>query len=252
MGKLHEILAVEKDAVQKCNKILTESTDTFSKRQDHFSGLRKKYTAFNEAEQAEEEALSESKELVTTVTKKLEYTLAAVADLIDIKYQKDMANRRAGADIVVGEHVIAVDVPAVTLLMLEDMLKDIRGVVNAIPTLEPGIKWVPVPEMGEGIYSTEKPEVRIRTRKETVYKEVSKATDKHPAQVAAEQRDVHVGKYEETKYSSRISPAEKMHILASIEALTAAVKKARARANEAVVGSEQIGLKLVDFILNGM
>ena len=60
MGKLHEILAVEKDAVQKCNKILTESTDTFSKRQDHFSGLRKKYTAFNEAEQAEEEALSES------------------------------------------------------------------------------------------------------------------------------------------------------------------------------------------------
>jgi hypothetical protein len=249
MGKLHEILAVEKDAAQKCNKIFLETVETFSKRQDHFSGLQKKYMSFDDGDRSEEEALSESKEIVSTVMSKLRYTLDAAIQMLDIKFQKDMANRKAGADIVVGDKVIIADVPAVTLLMLEDALKDIRNVVNAIPTLEPGIKWVPAKDIGEEVFMTAAPEVRIRTRKETVYKELSKPTDRHPAQFASEQKDVPIGKYEETKYSSRISPAQKMHLLRNIETLTAAVKKARARANEQEVGKEPIGEAIVEFLL---
>lgn len=251
MGKLHEILAVEKDASQKCTKILAESKDTFSKRQDHFSGFTKKYSAFNEEERKEEDAFSESKEIVTTVMKKLSYTLDAVKDMVDVKFQKDMANKGACADIVVDGRTIMIGVPAVTLLMLEDVLKEVRSVIDTIPTLEPGIKWVQETALGEGIFATEKPETRIRTRKENVWKEVVKATEKFPAQVAQEARDIAVGKYEETKYSSRISPAQKMALLGNVESLSRAVKQARARANEQEVPNTSIGNALMSFILEG-
>jgi len=251
MGRLHEILAVEKDAAQKCTKILTESKDTFSKRQDHFAGFTKKYSAFNEEERKEEDALTESKEIVTTVMKKLSYTLDSVKDMVDVKFQKDMANKSACADIIIDGSVLISNVPAVTLLMLEDSLKEVRAVIDTVPTLEPGVKWVADSALGEGIFATERPETRIRTRKENVWKEVVKATDKFPAQVAQEARDIAVGKYEETKYSSRISPAQKMTLLNNVEKLSRAVKQARARANEQEVPSICIGGALMSFILNG-
>ena len=249
MGKLHELLAVEKESKQKSAKLITEARDTFGKRHDHFSGMTKKYEAFNEDGKYEEDSLSESKEMVTTVGAKLDYLLKNLVDSIDIGYQKDLTNRLAKADIVVEGVVIASDVPAVTLLSLEDHLRELRTVMDNIPTLEPGIKWEACPEMGEGIYKTATPDVKIRTKKMAVYKTVAKATDKHPEQVVAENQDVAIGKYSETKFSGRISPAEKSKMMDRLEKLAVAVKKARARANEEVVADGTIAKKMFDFLM---
>ena len=249
MGKLHELLAVKKDAKNKSGKIINETRETFSKRQDHFTGLTKKYESFSEELKYQEEELSESKEMVTTVDAKLKYFLKHMVDVMDLDYQTDLTNRIAKADIIVEGIIIATDVPAVTLLSLEEYLANIRSVVDAIPTLEPGTKWIPCPEMGDHVYQTAMPDVKIRSKKMNVYKEISKATDKHPAQIATETQDVAIGKYIEIKFSGRITPAEKARIMDRLEKLIIGVKKARSRANEETIAEGSIANKLVDYLL---
>lgn len=248
MAKLHELLAAEKDVKSKAAKVFNEARDTFGKKHDHFTGFTKTYHAFSEEEKYEEEALSDSKEIVTTVQNKLDFVLRHLVDSIDISYQKDLTNRNASADIIVDGNTIATDIPATTLLNLEDQIRSIRDLCNVIPTLTPGVKWIQDSTLGDGIYKTDVPDVKIRTRKETVYRTVAKATDKHPEQVASETKDVPIGKYVEEKLSGALTPAEKSRLIERIDKLLFAVKKARARANEATIVDSTIAEKLINFI----
>ena len=47
MGKLHELLAVEKDAKDVFAKIMEETLKTFNQRSSHFVESRKTYSQFN-------------------------------------------------------------------------------------------------------------------------------------------------------------------------------------------------------------
>ena len=249
MGKLHELLAAKKDIKNKANKLINETRETFSKRHDHFAGMIKRYEAFNEDSKFQEEELSERKELVTTVPAKLQYFLKHMTDAINIDYQNDLTNRNAKSDIIVEGELVASDIPAVTLLSLEEQLTNLRNVFDVIPTLEPGIKWELAPDMGENIYRTSHDDIKIRTKKMNVYKEIAKATDKHPAQMVTETQDVAIGKYIETKFSGRISPAEKAKLMDRLEKLIVAVKKARSRANEEILAEGELAGKLFGYLL---
>lgn len=235
MGKLHELLAVEKEAVGKMNKMITEGKETYSKRADHFSGFVKTFSAFKEEDKHLEDSAAERKEMVTTVPDKLAYILGSVQDVINLRFQKDCANAQAKADIMLDGSILAASVPATTLLALEDTLRELRIMCDMIPTLEPGVKWVEDPDMGKNVKRALYPEKTLRTKKKTVYVEVARATENHPAQIREETQDVSIGEYTVEKFSGRISPAEKVVLLDKIEKLSAAVKKARARANEELV-----------------
>lgn len=248
MGKLHELLAVEKDARALTDKILKEAQATFGSKADHFTSSTKRYIPVNDSDSMEAEALSEHREMVTTVDKKLEYVFDKIINSLDIAIQKDMTNQSACADIIVDGNVIANNVPATTLLNLEDRVREIRDMCNMIPTLTPGLKWISDESQGSGIYRTEYPDVKIRTKKMIVYKTVAEATDRHPAQIKEESQDIIVGKYEETRYSSMLSPAEKSKLMGRIDKLLASIKKARTRANEQEIIDASIGKKLIDFI----
>jgi hypothetical protein len=248
MSKLHELLAAEKDVKNKASKILIEAKDTFGKKHDHFTGNLKEYNAFNEEEKFEEAALSESRQMVTTVNKKFNYVLEKMVDAIDIAYQKDLSNRIAKADIIVNGITIATDVPATTLLYLEDQIREIRDMTNLIPTLQPGLKWIKDSDLGDDVYKTETPDTKLRTKKQTVHKVIVPPTDRHPAQVATETQDIAVGKYVETKYSGMITPAEKSRLMERIDNLLSAIKKARARANECDVPDGTVAQKLFNYI----
>lgn len=235
MGKLHELLAVEKELVGKANKLIIEGKETFSKRTDHFSGFQKTLSSFLDEDKHLEDAAAERKEMVTTVPEKLAYVMSAVQDVINIRYQKDSANASASADIVVDGQTLAFAVPATTLLALEDTLRELRIMCDMIPTLEPGIKWEDAPALGKYVKQMAHPEKTLRTKKKTIYVSVAKATDKHPEQIREETQDVSLGEYTIHRFSGRISPSEKVVLLDKIEKLSAAVKKARARANEQIV-----------------
>jgi hypothetical protein len=245
MGKLHELLAVEKEAVGKMNKMITEGKETYSKRTDHFSGFVKTFSAFKEEDKHLEDSAAERKEMVTTVPDKLAYIMESVQDVINLRFQKDLANSNARADIVVDGRTLATGIPATTLLALEDTLRELRIMCDMIPTLEPGVKWVEDLDMGRNVKRALFPEKTLRTKKKTVYIEVAKATDKHPAQIREETQDINIGEYTVEKFSGRISPAEKVILLDKIEKLAAAVKKARARANE-----EEVPNSTLDVISN--
>ena len=183
-------------------KIEEEAAHTFSKKADHFTGTvtQLRYIDNEKAEHFDEDAV---KEIVTTVSDKLSFVSKSVIKHIDVVLQKDSTNAVATADLVVDDVVVAVNLPAVFLLSLENKLKNLRAMYNVIPTLKPGIPWYPGTEKNVSIAPTTK---TTRTEKVPVHEVVVPATDNHPAQVSSRNVDVPVAKILKTESSSMITP----------------------------------------------
>ena len=131
---------------------------------------------------------------------------------------------------------------------LESRLKKIREMYFTIPTLSPGIEWVPDESMGDGVFKVAHPEVRHRTEKTVQHKIIVAATKEHPAQVEKWNENVPVGNFITTRWYSMLSPAEKSRLISRIDILLQAVKKARQRANSVDVVKMNIGETIKNFI----
>lgn len=247
MSKLHELLAVESQLDGTAKKIIEETKTTFSKKADHFQGFIRRYEPYMEGK--ENELPSEEKAMVTTVDKKLEYSFESIVAWLDAVLQKERTNQDAKASIEIDGVVIATDVPATFLLGLESKLKDVRDIVDAIPTLQPGIIWELDETVGKGVYRMKRDSERIRTQKVMKAVVLYEATDKHPAQVKEVTEDVAIGKYVESHWSGMLSPAQKSDMLARVDTLLRAVKQARQRANNTDVVNAHIGKSLMEYIL---
>ena len=254
MSKIHELLAVEKDIKGTSNKIITETQHTFLKK-DHFESMLKAYEPINadDVERLDEEY----KPLATTVAEKLDYFSSHMVRMFDIIFQKEASNAEAKADIIIksdedGDAAIelAKDVPVSALVQLENVLDQIRSnVYDAIPTLDPQKKWEPDVQR-HNVFVSEKVK-RLRTKKIQRPIELSKATEKHAAQVQLISEDVAAGYWIQTNWSGAISSAEKSDILRRLDLVTSAVKKARARANNTEVKKVNIGKRLFSYINKG-
>ena len=140
MGKLHELVAVEKDVKNATSKIITETNQTFSKKAHLFSTHSKLYEPFKDGDQDVPE--QEHPTPITTVGDKLSYFEKQVGKLFDIVLQKEQSNSKAKADIIIHieDEAITVieDVPVQALVQLENLLENLRtNVYDAIPTLDP-------------------------------------------------------------------------------------------------------------------
>jgi hypothetical protein len=246
MGKLHEVLAVENEVKGTADSILAETRTTFSKKPDHFLGQNRHYNPVNDDG---EKFNDENKEMVTTVRDKLDHTEDYVGRLLDIIYQKEEANTRAKADLVVNGIVLHKEVPATVLLSFETKLRGLREVYREIPTLEPGEQWKPDNDRANTFIST----VQSTYRTQKVLKAIVlyPHTDKHPAQVEKNMVDERVGTWLTTRWSGQMRPIDKSQLLERLDVLIAAVKKARCRANEVEAGNATIAKKLFQFINTG-
>lgn len=243
---LHSILALEPDSKGRAEKITRETIITFKSKQEHFRSSHKTY------EPKAEEGLKypdENKEMVTTVTKKLSYTQKQLSETIDVVYQKELTNLVAQADLEVDGIVLKEKVPATALLNLEARLKSVREIYNAIPTLPPGQDWQKDPERDD-VYKT-KPIEKFKMEKQSVAFVLAEATDKHPAQVEKESKDVPIGTWTEIKRDSSWTSAEKSEKLGRIDNLIAAVKKARQEANTVPINNDKIAKVIFDYINKG-
>ena len=245
MAKLHQLLAVETDLKGTYVKILAETAQTFSKREDHFKGFIRVCNMFD---QAAPQPPDERKALDTTVNAKLEYQNDHVVRYLDAVLQKEATNQQATADIVIDDKIIAENVPATFLLGLEKNLANLRMVYNQIPTLPPGIDWEPDPATGEGVYKRQFPEEKFKTEQTIVPQILYEATQHHPAQVDKISETKNIGKYVKNEWCGMLSLSEKVKLLAKIDTLTRAVKKARQKANNTPVVKTKIGQSLIDFI----
>lgn len=242
---LHELLAVEGDLDGQHKRILSETEVTFNKKAELFQGSHRKLEMF------EDDGINypeEFKKVDTTVQDKLDYMEKTVVRYWDAMLQKEATNQVATADLIIDGEVIAEALPATFLLGLESRLKTLRAVYEHIPTLAPGVNWIPDETQGNGIYKIDKPLEKLKT--ETIIEPVVlyEATKEHPAQVKESSKTKNVGKYITNVWSGMISPAEKSLKLSRIDTLIRAVKKARQRANTTEVNKRQVGKKLFDYI----
>lgn len=249
--KLHEIIAVDQGLKATAKKINQETITTFEKRDEHFAGIAREIRYF-----ADEDArlnADEGKELVTTVAERLLYGTEANIRALDVFLRKEATNQIAKADIVVGDVVLAKDVPATALLGLETKLTEIRQVYEKIPTLAPGRKWVPAPDIrAKGAYRGEAPDVTFRGKKVSRPIVLAPATTEHPAQVQLVTDDINVAKITATHVSGMMTSADKSLLLERIDRLLRAVKRARQRANSAEADMRKIGADIFAFIHEGI
>lgn len=245
-NELHSLLAVEGDLKNISNKVLNEAASTFTKKGDHFEGLRKLYTAFSEEEQ--ETNNIESKNIVTTVAEKLDYITNPVSKSIDATISKEETNASGNAKAEVEINGINLGaLSATALLALEKELVKLRGIYSTIPTLDPSRSWRR-DESEVGMRFITDPVKSIRTQKVQSFTTVAQATKEHPAQVAQVTKDVNIGKYETTYVSGKITPLVKSRLLGRIDNLIEGVKKARSVANQAEVVRNKLGEKIFSYI----
>ena len=248
---LHELLAVLSDLEGTAKKVRDEGINTFTKKQSHFNGYEKTLKMYSDERKQEETGARESKDLVTTVEKKLKYISKSQVKYYDALLQQEATNQKAVADLVVEGKTIAENLPATFLLGMESRLKAFRAVLENIPTLDPSLSWKIDVEAGEGIYVTEQTDTSYKQEKTVQHKVIVPATKEHPAQIREWADNKNVGTFFVTRRSSCISPAEKSKLLEKTDTLIRAVKKARQRANSTEIEKRSIGKDLMDFIFEG-
>lgn len=246
--KLHELLAVEADLQNTAKSQMDEVVVAFTKKTEHFRGLLTKLEYFDEARAKEN--LTEEKVLVTTVSERLKYALRYVGNYYDALLKKEATNQHARADLIVNDQVMATDVPATFLLGMETRLKGLREAILVIPTLDPGLGWTPDASAKLPEIFNAPPQVRNRTEKRVRPVVLYEATDKHPAQVKEVTEDVVVATITAFNTSGMWTPLHKATVIANVDTLIIAVKKARQRANSVEVVGEKIASKMIDFILS--
>jgi hypothetical protein len=244
---LHEILAVEGDREGNAKRLMVEAQQTFENKPNLFTGSLKSTRMFDENSPV---VPDEHVSMVTTVGEKLDYLAKAVGSYFNVVFQKDEANQRAMADVVVNGNIIVKDAPVTWLLGMETKLRDLRKVLERIPTLQPGVYWEPDPGHEKAnVFRTKHPVSRFKTMKVPMHKVLYEATDRHPAQIETWNEMANIGEITETTWTGMVSPADKAAILGRMDQLIQGVKKARQRANATEVKPSDVGEKIFDFLI---
>lgn len=247
MGKVHQLLAVEKDIVGKAAAILQETLVSFTKKATElYTGVIKTYTPYD----AEGEKVNpEERLLVDTVPSKLNYTADALVAEYDFLLQKEASNAVAKADLVVDGKTLGAGLPVTFLLTLERRLEKLRQVIESAPTLPNGFAWVPDTATGKNVYKLEKPIETYRSLKVPYAFVKAPATVQHPAQVVEKEENKTVGVYTEMRTDSRVTSAQKSVWLGNLDAVLLATRKAIRVANDIDTVDGKIGQQIFDAIL---
>ncbi len=249
MAQLHELLAVEQGLAETANRITKEVTKTLSTKQTLFAGMSKKHIIFAEENQHMVQA-TENKEIQSTVEEQLSFLNTHLVGYWDVTLQKEEANQRANADIIINNVTIATAVPAIVLLGMEKKLTSLLAVYNGIPTLDASTAWQIDPAYAkQGVFRATSPIERQQSVTKRDFKEISPATQYHKAQVAEIETTDIIGKYVITDFSGAISSFDKAEKLAKLTTMIRAVKQARQRANNTDVNTTiTIGAAILNYI----
>ncbi len=246
--KLHELLATRKSRNQQAEKVLHELTDTFQKKEHHFT---KKLVSFTpNTETGGSTTVEEQLDLQTTVPRELKWISDFLVKSLDVCYQVEETNTGARADVVLEDGTpLLKDVPATALLELEKRIKDIRVLVAAIKTLDPAKGFVPDPATAADVYVARDVK-RTRTKKINKPLMLHPGTDKIAAQVQMVTEDVPTGEVTTQEWSGLITVADKGNMLERVEIVSRALKAARQRANDTVSNAQtdKVGAALINYV----
>jgi len=243
--KLHELLAVESPLGNQSDKCLAELKDTFTKKRHLFEEKRVTFRPLAEGAPAQTEMQSD---IQTTVDAELNWIRGIVLKSLDASYQVAQTNTQAKADVVTEDgQTLMTGVPATALLELEKRAVEIKLLVETIPTLDPAKGFAIDPTRKSIFIAREVNKTRTRKAKKVYIK--YEATKEHPAQTELVDEDLPVGTVTEQEWSGLVTPAMKADLINRVEMLSRAIRRARARANEAVVdNTAKIGDTLLAYV----
>ncbi len=188
----------------------------------------------------------ESNKVQVTAQTLIDDVGTALIRMFDVTLTQDVGNTKARADIVIDGSTLAADVPVSFLLFLEKQLVDLRTFITKLPILDAAESWTFDPTTGA--YKTESTRT-VKSKKIPKNHVKAPATDKHPAQVEIYFEDVLVGYWTTTKFSGALPQIQVTRMLDRVTQLSEAVKQARERANATVVPDQQMGRRLLAFVL---
>jgi len=248
MGQMHELLAVVAQRKGAATSILQETAKVFHSKHDLFNGLMKTFTPLAEdAETVTEDVVP----LTTTVGERLAYTATMMKPWLDAAFQIDCTNMGATAPLSFGGRATP-NVPATFLMQLVKRLDEIRNACILAPTLDPKIEWVRDEDAGRGRHKSISPERRNKTQKVMRTITIAPATEHHPEQAQLINEDVVVGHLDTQRHSGAITPLEKHTLLARIDTLQAAAKKALAQANQTEHKTGRIAEDIFGYLFDGL
>jgi len=240
--KLCQIVAVQKGLQTRVQHAVTEIYHGLQKP-PLFSGISRTY------EPVEDEGTTFPPEY-TRVQKNVEAMLAEASkhltDLFDVVATKETANMFASAAVVLNGEPITPKLPVPFLLFLEKQLVDLRTVVSKAPVLDPADRWQE--DRANGGFATE-PVRTLKTQKVPEVLVKYAATDKHPAQTEVIATDKPIGHWKTVKFSGAIPRTRRDELVARIDALSDAVKRAREEANSMEVTQIQVGADIFQHLL---
>ena len=160
----------------------------------------------------------------------------------------DATNQHANADVILpGGTVLLNNVPVSHLLWLGGTyLPEMRKSIALLPTLDPTKNWTP--RLG-GVYESD-----VVTQgsfvKDTVPLVLHPGNDRHPPQVTALEKQVHVGEYASTSLSGAIPAERKKELLDRFDLMISLIRDAAARANHTPAVEVREGEELLKFLLS--
>jgi hypothetical protein len=251
MTKLHELLAAEKTPTAAWNTLREETIKKFKNAEHFFRGHSKSLAMIEDmpANKAEEEKSREDKPVPTTVWDTLDYALKIFAKAEDLQFQKNATNRIASATVLWQGKPLLEGLPVDELLGLEARLGKLREVVDAIPTLDATKHWQRAPQLGDHVWELPAAEKTTKTEKVVIPVIMAPATDKHPAQVQAVQKDIVVGTFALMRRSGEATAVQKSDMILRIDELLVEIKQARMRANETVAVDGAVADKIISLIM---
>ena len=244
MPKLCELVAVFSGKKAETEAFVTNIYHRVQKG-DLYDGMRKTYAPVDEGGEV---LPPESKNAQANLKADITSAVNRWAELIDLTASVDAGNQLAKADIVVGEKVLAKDVPVPTLLFLEKQLTSVKTFVEKIPVPDPSERWTYDPNTSQ---LTTEPRKTSRTKKQQRPLVMYDATPEHPAQTQLVTEDVLAGYWTTTHFTTRLPADDKAEMLARVETLLDAVKTAKERANSTAVTNKVIGAELLNFVFAG-
>lgn len=239
--KLFELLAVEKDLLNKTVESAKEILSRFS-NQDNFLGIT---THFAKLLEDQPNLQDEFKPLPGNVDSALDEYLNNAGQYIDVTIEKETANTTAFADVVLDGAIFLEKWSATALLNLESRLDELHKVYSAIPTLPDSEVWTFDSGKDSFVSGNRK---QIRTAKVAKTIVLYDATKEHPAQVQLVSTDVPAYEVERVVYSGMVTVADKKKRIERIEKLQRAVKQARQRANTVETSENKISDKIFGYI----
>lgn len=239
----NQVIAIEKGAKNRAKDTLTEFYKMLQKP-TLFNGKIKKFEKINDESP---DIPDDEVKVQVQADKILEKVSEALVNYFDVTATKDWGNCLAKADIIIDGSPLIKEVPVTYLLFLEKELVDLRTFISTIPTLETSHDWNR--DENSSLFKSN-PVKTQRTAKVQKPIVLYDATDKHPAQTQLITEDVVVGYWNTIELSGAMPVPVKEKLVKKVEKILTAVKSAREKGNSVEVSKQEVGEKILSYILS--